>query len=740
METIVSNATKNYLNSRVLTESERVNRLHSQHQRAKTHDKKNWDRWQKNIRTYWGIDNDIGMGQWPASVVADLIQQGRLVTTFNLCKPSVNNFAGEILQSPFGFKFSPVDNAENSTTAKLNSQVYIDKDVADWRQVELPLVTGGLIMKSDMEMYILDEYRPKRYIGLRTILPGMLTWDPDWKTNKSGEANWVDKEAYLSAEEILDIYGSDAKAKDGIVKGTLFNAFGENYLKQLAEWETIHGADYGLNTGAVPFADRSDIWGSRYKVVEHFEMRRIARKVEYVITEDGDEITIPDDLDDVSKKIQWLNDTIPGWIPDQIFEETVYDKKQYGTTYCPGLSLNFVLAEGLTDIQCGRLQFFTWSAYRMSGEYGGILDGVLDAQNIINWWESFLIHKLQVDGGTGSQFADPDAFQDEPTFYDYVANKNDPKKVFPLKRGMLGKYPNGPAMPTSKASFPTEAYEHLKHLIGELWPKLSGVTPASRGESESASEPGILYRMKKLQSQVERYVIHESLRNFWSEVGEAYMFQHVHMRSGKRIEFFDKKTKSQLVWNDRQMVSDDLGRQVEVMIDPVHMLREQRHKVSVIESEDSPTRKDEIIQGAIEVAKVIPQSQPISQMDLVHEIVKNVNFLDEEQKMRFEQNHLRERGQAEQQIATNTAALRLQELQAQVQIKQLEMQIKQAEQQGVNPVNPLASGGNGANGANMMDVGAGGQRQDAQQGLDEFAQSQQIENNQMAPQGQSINV
>lgn len=736
----MSNATKNYLNSRTLTEAERVTKLHNQHNRAKSHDLKNWTRWQKNIRTYWGIDNDLGMGQWPASVVADLIQQGRLVTTFNLCKPSVNNFAGEILQSPFGFKYSPVDNAENSTTAKLNAQIYIDKDVADWRQVDLPLVTNGLIMRSDIEMYVVEEYRPKKYIGFRPMLPGVLTWDPDWKTQLSGEAKWVDKESYLSAEEILDLYGSNAKTRGNIVKSAFFNAFGEQYMNMLAEWEFLHGAEYGLNTGAVPFADRADIWGSRYKVIEHFEMRRIPRKIEYVVTEDGDEITIPENLDDVSKKIQWLNDNVPGWIPDQIFEDVVYDKIQYVTTYCPGLSLNFILAEGPTEIQCGRLQFFCWSAYRMHGEYGGILDGVLDAQNIINWWESFLIHKLQVDGGTGSQFADPDAFATLEDFYDYVNNRNDPKKVFPLKRNVLQKYANGPVVPTTKASFPTEAYEHLKHLIGELWPKLSGVTPASRGEAESASEPGILYRMKKLQSQVERYVIHESLRNFWSEVGEAYMFQHVHMRSGKRIEFYDKKTKSQLVWNDRQIVSDDYGRQVEVMIDPVHLLREQRHKVSVIEAEDSPTRKDEIIQGAIEVAKIIPAEQPITRMDLTHEITKNVNFFDDDQRLQFEENHKKERAQAEQQIATNTAALKLQELQAQVQIMQLEDQIAQIKLQraaGVAPVNPIGNGANMTNGADMASMGQG---QGNPENLDQFAQSQSVENNQAVPQGQPINV
>ncbi len=733
----------NYLNQRTLTETERVNRLYSQHQRAKAHDKKNWDRWQQNIRTYWGIDNNLGMGQWPANVVAELIQQRRLVTTFNLCKPSVNNFAGEILQSPFGFKYSPVDNAENSTTAKLNAQIYIDKEVADWRQIDLELVTGGLIMRSDIEMYIVDEYAPKKYIGLRPCLSGVLTWDIDWKTSKSGDAKWVDKESYLSAEEILDMYGSNAKTRGDVVKSALFNTFGEAYVRMLAEWEAIHGPEYGDNTGAVPYADRADIWGSRYKVIEHFEMRKVPRKIEYVVTEDGEDIEIPQDLADVSKKIEWLNDNVPGWIPDQIFEETVYDKKQFVTTYCPGLSLNYILAEGPTDIQCNRLQFFPWSAYRMYGEYGGILDGVLDAQNVINWWESFLIHKLQVDGGTGSQFADPDAFQTLEDFHDYVDNRNDPKKVFPLKRDALRKYPNGPAMPTMKASFPTEAYEHLKHLIGELWPKLSGVTPASRGESESATEPGVLYRMKKLQAQVERYVIHESLRNFWSEVGEAYMFQHVHMRSGKRIEFYDKKTKSKLVWNDRQIVQDDYGRQVEVMIDPVHMLKSQRHKISVVESEDSPTRKDEVVQGSIEVAKVIPATKPVTLMDLTHEITKNVNIFDEEQKLMLEDNHQKERGQALQQIATTTAALRLQELQAQVQIKELEARLQQIElqkQAGISPVAAAPAGVSGQPGQGGAPTLPPGQAQNAQQGLDEFAQSQSMENNQVVPQGQPITV
>jgi hypothetical protein len=666
--------------TRNLSESEVVKRLYAQHQRAKAHEAKNWERWQKNIRFHWGIDSDLGLGQWPASTVADMVMQGRQVGTFNLCRPTVNNFAGEIMQSPFGFKYSPVDSAENSITQKLNSQIYIDKDVCDWRQVELDMVIGGLIMRSDVEMYISKEYAPKDYVGLRTLLPGVVTYDPNWKASRSKECAWADKETYLSAQQILDLYGDTCEKRRGIMRSVLYKAYGERALEALAEWEFKYGAEYGQNTGAIPYQDRPEIWGSMYKVIEHYEMKIIKKKYEFVVTETGDEIPIPEGLD-VAEKIQWLNTNVPGWIPDQVFEDEIDEKIQYVTAYCPGISQEFYLSHGQTEIQCGRLQFFPWSAYRMYGEYGGILDAVIDAQETLNYWESMIIHKLQVDGGSGSQCYDPSAFESDSEADRYVKERNNPRAVFRLRKDFLRQYPNGPAVPTVKSQFPSEAYEHLRHIIEMMWPKLSGVTPASRGEAESSSESGVLYNQKKIQAQVERMVVHESLRNWYNDLGEAYLYQHVHMRQGKRISFYDRKEKAEVVWNNRTTIKDESGFEVEVILDDIRSLKRFRHKVDIVESADSPSRKDEIIRNAAAFMDRVPGTKPLTQMDLSHEIAKNIDVWDDDQKALLDGNHQKEKMIAEQQIKTNLATLQLQELQAKMQVVQLQQQLQAAQMQ-----------------------------------------------------------
>lgn len=717
---------------RALGEAEIVQKLYSQYQRAKVYDQKNWNRWQKNVRFHWGIDNDLGLGQWPTGVVADLMQQGRQVGTFNLCRPTVNNFAGDIMQAPFGFKFSPIDGAENSTTQKINAQIYIDKDVCAWKATELEMVVGGLIMRSDIEMYVNKNFPPKDYVGLRVILPGMITYDPDWKDSKSQACKWCDKESYLSAEQILEIYGTDPDKRGKITQSILFAALGKDALKALAEWEAKYGADYGDNTGAIPYQDRPEIWGSRYKVIEHFEMKIVKKRYEYAITETGDEISIPD-MGDVAAKVEWLNTNVPGWIPDQIFEETIDEKVQYVTAYCPGLSVSFCLASGPTEIQCGRLQFFPWSAYRMYGEYGGIIDAIIDAQETINYWESMVIHKLQVDGGSGSQFMDPSAFESEGEADRYIAERNNPRAVFRMRKDALRQYPNGPAVPTMKASFPNEAYQHLQHIIEMLWPKLSGITPASRGEAESAQESGVLYNQKKLQAQVERMVVHESLRTWYNELGEAYLYQTAHMRAGKRMEFFDRKTKQPVVWNDRQIIRDDVGNEVEVIIDDITSLKRNRHKVDIIESADSPSRRDEVIRTVSVYARSIPATQPLTLMELTHEIAKNIDVFDEEQKAQLDADYEKERVIAEQQIKTNLVKLQLEEAAATMQLMQMQQQIA-AMQAGVQPGMPQQSQpGGSVDGAPAPEIP---NQEQAVEGMQEIAPEQQMmsENSQMIPQ------
>jgi hypothetical protein len=503
------------------------------------------------------------------------------------------------------------------------------------------MVIGGLVGQSVMEMYINREYDKKNgNIGLRTTLPGAVKFDALWRSGRSKDCRKAYKDAWLSPRQMLELYFSKGAE---IVKAVLFKQFGEEALKVRAEYEAIYGEELGINYGIITYPQNEEMWGSLYKVVECYEMVKVPVTIEYVLTEDGEKITIPSDLKTPEEKIAWLNRNVPGWIPDQIFSDTEEEDIQFKTVICPSLSQNLILAFGPTEIQCGRLQFFPWSAARVNGEWGGIVDLIKDAQKNINYWESLITYKIQIEGGGGAQFADESEFFDEKEFYNYAQNRNNPKKVFRLKKGALQKNPNGPAVPVSKSPFPAEAMQHLQHMIEVVLPRISKVTPASQGRAENSNESGYLFRLKKLQSDIEQYVIYESLRNFWNEVGEAYLYQAARTY-GNKVErtFFNNATKTSFTINKHETRIDENGNKFDVIVNDFSKLREIRHRVQVTESEDSPTRKVEIMQVSSSLISSMPPEKSLTKMELAHTLAKQLDTFDEEKKQLLEMYHQKE--------------------------------------------------------------------------------------------------
>jgi hypothetical protein len=616
--------------TRELTEAERCIRVEREYNNACVWYQKNWDRIVENWRFYWGIDSDKGLGQWPGTAVTDMLREGRQVAVYNIVRPTVDNIAGGIMKAPWSFDFTPVDDDISSLTHATKDVHYIDKELTGWRPHELEMVIGGLVGQSVMEMYINREYNKKHgNIGMKTCLPGSVKFDPYHKSARSKDCKKAYREVFLTPLEMLKLY---TKKNAEIKKSVYMQQYGESALEKLAEYQAMYGDEYGVNWGIMPTGNEA-IWGSQYKVIEFYEMQTIKRTYEYVVTEDDEEIVIPGDLEEPSDKIAWLNDNIPGWIPDQVFSDETEEEIQYKTVICPSLSTNMILAYGPTEIQCGRLQFFPWSAARVNGEFGGVVDLIKDAQKNINYWESLITHKIQVEGGGGAQFCDEGAFPDNSGYLDYVANRGNPKKVFKLRRDYLKDHPSGPAIPVVKSPFPAEAMKHLEHMIQVVLPKISKVTTTAHGQSETSNESGYLFQLKKLQSDIEQYVIYESLRNFWNEVGEAYLSQAINTY-GNMVErtFYNHGKKKSFTINKRETRTDVNGNQIDVIINDFSKLREMRHRVIVTESQDSPTRKVEIMQVASSLIKSMPQEMTLHRMELANTLSKQLDTFDEAQR------------------------------------------------------------------------------------------------------------
>lgn len=673
--TILQNTWKKYKLAS-LSESEEFRlalKIKSEHDNAVEYDRKNWDRCVDNWRLYWGIDSELGIGQWPADVASEMLRQRRQVATYNMVGPIVDNIVGSIMKAPFGGGFVPVDSSVSSLTYKAKDILYSERELMDYRSQELDLVTHGVVYQGVWQMYINRTF-DKKYgsIDVRCCLPGEVVFDPHWKDSRSKKCKRAWRRVMLTPLQMFDMF---EERRNEIIKAMAFKKYGEGYLDVLRQMQEQYGDVYGPNTGVIPYDFSGEEWGTQMQLIEYYHMERVNVTYDYYLLESGEKVRLPAHLVDAKDKMEWLNEHIPDWQPDAVFYEDEDEWIQYVTITCPTLSQNMILSHGPTEIQCGRLEFFPWSAKRANGENAGNVDNIKDWQRSINYWESLLILKIQTEGGGGAQWIDPAAV-DSSEITRYTRNRNNPQEIFKTKSGALKQYPNGPAVPVAKSAFPAEAMQHLKHMIEEVGPRISKVSAATQGRSESSTESGYLYRLKKLQSEIEQYTFFEGLRNFWSEFYEAWLIQAIHTY-GNQIErtFYNPRTESQFSINKHEISIDDQGNLVEEIIDDFARLKDIRHRIIVTESEESPTRKIEVMQTSTELLKVMPQSKPLHIQELSHVLTKQLDSFDDEEKAKMEEYHDIEMEAAKEALLSQTLNAKYTRLMLQSKVTAIEQMI-----------------------------------------------------------------
>lgn len=655
---------------RELSGNELAIKIEREYDGARAWDQKNWKRCVENWRMYWGIDNEMGYGQWPPEVAAKMIQQGRQVATFNLCRPTVDTIAGGICKAPFSFDFTPIDSDITSLTYCIKDLQYQEQELMDWRSEELELYLSGLTYRGDWEMYLSDEYTKKgsnvKNISFRNMLPGTVRYDPKWQSARSKKCRkaWVDR--WMTPLEMLQLWGSDKKTHEGIVKAIAFKKGGQAELDRLIELNNLLGDEYGYNTGIVPYMNDDDIWGSQYKVIMQYYMKKVKSEYEYCLSLTGERVRIPKHLKEPADKIAWLNENVPEWQPDATFIDEDEEDVQFMAAICPALMHGMLICNGPTEVQCGRLQFFPWSAYRINGEFGGIVDSIKDMQSSINYIESRLTYREQVEAGGGSQFAEEAAFM--PGEYErYLNERNNPSAVFKLRNGTLLRYPHGPAIPTVQSPYPRELLDRLSHIIETMWGKVSKHHDVDQGIADDGSgQSGYKYNLQKMQSDISKYTIYENLRNFWNELGEAFLYQAIRTHgNGKERTMNNPRTKKSITINKHEIIQDEFGNDIEVIIDDISKLKEIRHKVMVVESSDSPTRKLEVMQTSSTLLQSMDkQAKPITAQRLQTKLALNTDVFSGEEKEQLEEDAELEIQVAREEMEARRAQARLTRMQA----------------------------------------------------------------------------
>ena len=555
------------------------------------------------------MDADLGLGQWPSAAVQTMEQQRRQILTYNFIKVIVDAMAGSIMQVPFDPEFIPVNGKMTSLTQAIQKAMYSDKEIMNWDVAFLEVVTHGLIHQAAAKIVIDDKYNDLGNIGLEICLAGSVLTDPYWKAWSSRKCRRCWKESYLTPDELV-------KMAPHL----------ERFLGSEISQQKLHGDRYDFDNGAVPFPARETSWGNAFQVISEYEVTEESFKREYVITAQG-KIPIPDIEDD--RKIGWLNQNVPDWQPENVFEKMETHDVSRVRSIVPEISFGDLAEEEKTEIQVDALPFLFWSASRHNGQNHSIVDSVKDVQKNINYWESMLSHKIQTEGGGGSQFVDPAGFKDRDEYLNYVNNRNIPTKTFEVKEGLLIDGKGVPAKATQQSGFPRELYENLNHMINVILPSISKVTPATLGRTESGTDvSGKLFESLKIQSDIQAFTINFGLRQFYNDYYEAYLIQAGQTYANERVprDFPINKGRDKITLNERIVLPDG---SVGIKNDAA-MLKEIRHKVIISQQQASATEKRENADKLSKLLSTIPETKLLTRSIVFHRMIQNLDQLNDD--------------------------------------------------------------------------------------------------------------
>jgi len=667
----------------LLTKDEPDEKLMSTYQgwqRAREHFSRHRQRGIENWRQYLAHDNELGMGQWPERSVSYMLEQNRQLLTYNFILPTVDTIAGGIMHVPFDPEYYPINTKMSSITEAAKKAMYADKEVMDWPVAYFELVRAGLVHEGWIKMYVSDEYDPLGNIGLRSCLPGSVTPSPYWKSLLTKDCPRLWYESWHSVEEIKESACGEARER----------------LEYEIKLQKRYGDEYGAHTGVVPYNTEDNRWGSHHRVIQEYSMITEKTQQDYVKLMDGEVYPIPRTIPK-DRRLEWLNRWHPDWQPDGVWTEEESIKTCTVRSIAPSISDHVVLEDKPIELQIGRLPFFCWSACRVNGESHSIVDSIRDPQLNINYMLSLTAYKIQVEGGGGSQFVDPKAFESNEEYERYITNRNDPTENFRTRPGLLleGKRP---AVPTATSGYPGEVYKFLENMIDVVFPRVSKVPSVQRGMSDTSGDSGKLFEAKKIQSDQALYTIHYGLRLFWNEVYEAYFMAQPDVYGNERVPrtFVYNKGRESVTFNERVTLPD--GR-VAIKNDILELKR-IRSKVIVSETSSSPTEKLENVQVMAKMLQTMGALDPATAQLIstkIAEYLPGINDEDRDALMHTGYAALKEKLAAIDAATTkhmvDKITLELQALSLQEQLEQKRAMMARQAQMGGMPMGGAAGQG-----------------------------------------------
>lgn len=526
----------------------------------------------RNHDYYIGTDHR----QWDPELVEYYRSQGRTITTFNLLQGLVDRMLGHLEQEPIGPTFAPIGGQNGTPKRSPITQAWeADESLGGWEQKFLDYRRDALIHTGILRM-VVD--RSKDHLGridFELVNPKNQVRDPYFVTRDVRDCRGWFFWSWMTAEQIKSYYNTKSDEVDEAIR---------------AYTTTDQSPNIRLRDASPDFWDED---AEQYKVIEFLYQEDEVRNV-VIDSRTGQPFdAFPmDDLDGMSEEVADLY--VTGVNPDlMVVRETVSITKT--KTIVPGLSFELVLEEGEFPLQLGHLPVYSLSYRETYDDQQGVMDSLIDLQDIFNKRHNMVSHALGGSVGASNIVFEESAFGgDDDMEKEFQENMTENGRLLKVKAGTIAERRY---MELQRPPMPLDVLRSVDE-IQTLMFTLAGITPAMDGYSDRTDESGRLYQQKVRQAMV---ALEYFAQTYWHKLelmAEDYALAFRQVYAGVARKLVNKRTGEVLELNRMVMGPDGAFRVDEVTKMPAHF-------VTIEQKRTGKSRQDDEAQRAAALLPVI---------------------------------------------------------------------------------------------------------------------------------------
>jgi hypothetical protein len=616
---------------------------------AKDADSENRTRGLRNMAAYM---NDMVPGYLKNAIRRD----GRVEQNFNILMPIIRGHVGNVLMNWFDPKFSGRDGDPLDAIEAITKVYLQQKELYNYKQSAATCYENGYLYRG-VEQLVLD--RPSsnpREWGLKFVSmpPHRVVFDPNSdgdNISRDSQEAWIYH--YMTPEKVIRLFGMPG------------NSVERDILWRLRK-DSVENPAYDAPKVLLYDCIDQKKYGSNMLVVEWMHIEWEKKTVQFLkngtpLPNSGFEVGT---MEDVIFKKQWADQRGISLSEGAILTMTDDVPTMYTTPFAPDYG---ILLENKRDFRQlnGRVPLYAWSFLQKNGVSLGVADYEWDIIQDFNKREMAKTKIITQSAISGKPWIRVDMFDgDSAAFEKAVSEFTDPSKVLEIPEGA----PPVPAgfgiLPGAQVPPSILQDENFKLLLSE---RVGMLPPALQGRSERSADSGVSIGRKVVEANVmmkqetTSVVQHENNKHEdWLILAVRLFGDPVNMNR----KFSSADGKTEVITNEPVGV-DAVGNTI--MRNHIGSLK--RPNVTISQAKEN----DFVRQVRLETAVGSLQSMPPSETNTLHraaieyDVVTNMDYSTDEDRERAKR-------LADKQ-------LEIVELGADVQIKNLKMQLNPPPQQ-----------------------------------------------------------